>query len=140
MYTGILLNYNSRFNSGFFIKQKTAYEMRISDWSSDVCSSDLQRQPFGMVPAFEADGQRLFESGAIVHRIAQDSAALMPADAQARAEVLTWMFAALNTVEPPIQNLLEMDMLHAGETWVPLRRHAGVEVGRASGRERGCQY
>src|SRR3546814_12558899 len=84
-----------------------------------------------MVPAFEADGQRLFESGAIVHRIAQDSAALMPADAQARAEVLTWMFAALNTVEPPIQNLLELDLLHAGETWVPLRRPAVVDAVKA---------
>src|SRR3546814_19110714 len=87
--------------------------MRISDLSSDVCSSYL------------------FELGAIVHRIAQDSAALMPADAQARAEVLTWMFAALNTVEPPIQNLLEMDLLHAGETWVPLRRPAVVDAVKA---------
>src|SRR3546814_1379690 len=55
----------------------------------------------------------------------------MPADAQARAEVLTWMFDALNSVEPPIQNLLEMDLLHAGETWVPLRRPAVVDAVKA---------
>ncbi|WP_437640530.1 hypothetical protein [Sorangium sp. So ce854] len=56
-----------------------------------------------MVPAFEADGQGLFESGAIVHHIAADSDALMPADRHGRASTVAWMFAALNTVEPPIQ-------------------------------------
>ena len=56
----------------------------------------------GLVPAFEADGRGLFESGAIVHRIAVESEALMPADRQGSAETVTWMFAALNTVEPPL--------------------------------------
>src|SRR3546814_8168122 len=73
------------------------YEIELIGFEERASGTYRQRQPFGMVPAFEADGQRLFESGAIVHRNAQDSAALMPADAQARAEVLPWMFAALNT-------------------------------------------
>ncbi|MFC5524210.1 glutathione S-transferase family protein [Rhodanobacter ginsengisoli] len=103
-----------------------AYDVELIDFQERHAAAHRRRQPFGMVPAFEADGRGLFESAAIVHRIAADSAALMPADAHARAEVLTWMFAALNTVEPPIQNLLEMDLLHAGEPWVELRRPAVV--------------
>lgn len=87
-----------------------------------------ERQPFGMVPAFEADGRGLFESGAIVHRIALESALLMPAEDHARAEVISWMFAALNTVEPPIQQLLDMDFQHAGEAWAGLRRPGVVEA------------
>jgi glutathione S-transferase len=107
------------------------YETRLIGFDERGSAAYRQRQPFGMVPAFEADGRRLFESGAIVHRIADGSATLMPADSQARAEVLTWMFAALNTVEPPIQNLLEMDLLHGDEAWVPLRRPAVVETVKA---------
>lgn len=105
-----------------------AYDVQLIDFNERHADAYRRRQPFGMVPAFEADGCGLFESAAIVHRIAADSAVLMPADAQAGTAVLGWMFAALNTVEPPIQNLLEMDLQHAGEPWVPLRRPAVVET------------
>ncbi len=105
-----------------------AYDVELIDFQERHAAAYRRRQPFGMVPAFEADGRGLFESAAIVHRIAADSAALMPADAHARVEVLSWMFAALNTVEPPIQNLLDMDLLHADEPWVALRRPAVVEA------------
>lgn len=87
-----------------------------------------ERQPFGMVPAFEADGRGLFESGAIVHRIAMQSSVLMPTEAHARADVISWMFAALNTVEPPIQQLLDMDFQYADEAWTGLRRSGVVEA------------
>jgi len=107
------------------------YESRLIDFDERTGAAYRRRQPFGMVPAFEADGGALFESGAIVHRIAAGCAALMPADAQARAEVVTWMFAAVSTVEPPVQNLLEMDLLHAAEPWVALRRPAVVEAVQA---------
>lgn len=103
-----------------------AYDVELIDFADRQSAAYRRRQPFGLVPAFEADGRGLFESAAIVHRIAADCAGLMPADAHARAEVVSWMFAALNTVEPPIQNLLEMDLLHAGEAWVELRRPAVV--------------
>lgn len=87
-----------------------------------------QKQPFGMVPAFEADGLDLFESGAILHLIAEESEALMPADRQGRAKTLTWMFAALSTVEPPIWNLFLMDTQQAEEPWVKLRRPGAVDA------------
>jgi len=107
------------------------YESRLIDFDERTGASYRRRHPFGMVPAFEADGGSLFESGAIVHRIAAGSEALMPADAQARAEVLTWMFAAASTVEPPVQSLLEIDLVHAGEPWAALRRPAVVEKVKA---------
>src|SRR5262249_20958546 len=74
--------------------------------------SDAYRklQPFGQVPTVETDGIALFESGAIVMHIAEQSEALMPADSGARAQVKTWMFAALNTVEPPISMLAQIDL------------------------------
>ena len=87
-----------------------------------------QKQPFGMVPAFEADGLELFESGAILHLIAEESEALMPTDRAGRAKTLAWMFAALNTVEQPIWNLFLMDTQHAEEPWVALRRPGAVEA------------
>ncbi len=104
------------------------YEVRLIDADDRKSTAYLLRQPFGMVPAFEADGRGLFESGAIVYFIATDSTVLMPIDPRERANVLTWMFAALNTVEPPIQNLLDMDLLHDGETWAKLRRPAVVDA------------
>jgi len=84
-------------------------------------------QPFGQVPAIETDELRLFESGAIVLHIAERSEVLMPADANGRARTVTWAFAALNSVEPAIQNLAELDLFHAGEAWVATRRPAVVE-------------
>ena len=69
-----------------------------------------QQQPFGQVPVLNDNGHSIFESGAIVLHIAEQSSALMPADATARAQVKTWMFAALNTVEPPIMMLNVIDM------------------------------
>lgn len=87
-------------------------------------------QPFGQVPAYEEDGLTLFESGAIVLHIAERSAALLPAEAAARERARTWMFAALNTLEPPIQNLAEIDLFHASEEWTKQRRPQVVEAVR----------
>src|SRR5688500_744593 len=71
----------------------------------DQKTPDYRRwQPFGQVPAIEDDGLVLFESGAIVLHVAEKSPALLPTDAAARAQVRTWVFAALSSVEPHIQN------------------------------------
>jgi glutathione S-transferase len=85
-------------------------------------------QPFGQVPAIEDDGLNLFESGAIVLRIAEQCEALMPSDANGRARTTAWMIAALNSVEPPIQTLLLLDLLRAGEAWVPALRPQVIEA------------
>jgi glutathione S-transferase len=84
-------------------------------------------QPFGQVPAIESGDLKLFESGAIVIHLAERSDALMPPDPNGRARTNAWIFAALNSVEPQIQNLAELDLFHAREAWAPLRRPSAVE-------------
>src|SRR5689334_7294871 len=85
-------------------------------------------QPFGQVPAIETDGFKLFESGAIVLYIAERSEALMPPDANGRARTTAWMFAALNSVEPAIQKLAELDFFHGGEPWAKEQRPAALAL------------
>jgi glutathione S-transferase len=80
------------------------------------------RQPFGQVPAFSDGEVEMFESGAIVLHIAQSSDQLMPADAAGRAMVMTWLFAASNSVEPSVSALADIDLFHAGEAWAVERR------------------
>jgi glutathione S-transferase len=87
-------------------------------------------QPFGQVPAIEDDGFPLFESGAIVLYIAQHSEALMPSDPKARARVTCWAFAALNSIEPRIQPLTDIDLFHADAEWAKLRRPAVEQAAR----------
>jgi glutathione S-transferase len=106
-----------------------AYESRWVPPQERNADAYRRKHPFGMVPAVECDGETLIESGAIVHAIAERSEALMPPDL--RTETLTWMFAALNSVEPPLWNLFVMDRLHREEAWVKLRRPGAVEEVKA---------
>jgi glutathione S-transferase len=88
-------------------------------------------QPFGQVPAYQEDGLRLFESGAIVLHIAgrgDAGEALLPAEPAARARATEWMFAALNTIEPQIQNLAAIDLFYASEDWAKARRPGAEEM------------
>ncbi|KYF71228.1 glutathione S-transferase family protein [Sorangium cellulosum] len=105
-----------------------AYEVRLADGGERSSHAYRQKQPFGMVPAFEAEGRWLFESGAIVHHIAADSEALMPPDPYGRASTVAWMFAALDTVAPPIQDLFAIDLQHGEEPWAKLRRPGAVDA------------
>lgn len=79
-------------------------------------------QPWGQVPAMEEDGEWLFESGAIVLYIAERSEALCPKDPAGKARAVQWVFAALNSVEPHLQNLAAIDFFHAEEAWAKARR------------------
>jgi glutathione S-transferase len=97
----------------------------VDDRNSDAYR---EKHPFAMVPAFEADGMELFESGAILYLIAEESEALMPSDRRGHAKTLTWMFAALNTVEPPVNNLSVMDLQQSEEPWAKLRRPGAVDA------------
>lgn len=84
-------------------------------------------QPWGQVPVIEEDGFTLFESGAIVLRIAETSEALCPPDEQGRARMIQWLFAAVNSVEPYIGNLIDIDLFHPDEEWAQLRRPGAEE-------------
>lgn len=79
-------------------------------------------QPFGQVPAYRDEGLTLFESGAIVLHIAEKSETLLPRSAKPRQEAITWLFAALNTVEMPIMFLIQL--MFVGVTEGPIRQAA----------------
>ncbi|MGY6707213.1 MAG: glutathione S-transferase family protein [Rhizobiaceae bacterium] len=91
--------------------------------SADQASAEYRRlQPFGQVPALRDGDIELFESGAIVLHVGARSEALLPADPEGRARALTWVLAALNTVELPIQQLAAIDLFHSEMEWARLRR------------------
>lgn len=97
------------------------YEVRLVSFAAMKEPAHLARHPFGQIPTYEEGDLVLFETGAIVQRIAERSPGLFPADPDARARAITWMFAAVNTVEPPI---LEMQTARFGEgdrPWTPER-------------------
>lgn len=100
------------------------YGERLIGAREQASSEYRALQPFGRVPAYEEDGLAMFESGAIVLHLAERSTALMPVDASGRAGVQTWMFATLNTIEPPLTMLSVIDFqpggVQAGEK--PLRQ------------------
>lgn len=79
-----------------------AYEVRLVSFAAMKQPAHLALHPFGQIPTYEEGGLALFESGAIILHIAERHAGLLPEDANARARAIAWMFAALNTVEPPI--------------------------------------
>src|SRR3954464_6725314 len=90
-----------------------AYEPVLIGRADQVSPDYRAWQPFGQVPAYEEDGLRLFESGAIVLHVAGRADAgesLPPPDPAARARAIEWMFAALNSVEPHLQNLAAIDL------------------------------
>jgi glutathione S-transferase len=101
-----------------------AYEQRLIGREEQESASYRALQPFGQVPSYEEDGLVLFESGAIVLHIAERSEVLMPSDPGARARTKTWMFAALNTIEPPIVFLNQLDLQKGGAD--PAQREAVV--------------
>jgi glutathione S-transferase len=106
------------------------YEERLIGLPDKATPAYRALQPFEQVPTYEEDDLVMFESGAIVMHIAEKSAALMPADPKAKARMQTWMFAALNSVEPYLANLGDIDLFNAGEEWARLRRPAAVEAAR----------
>lgn len=86
------------------------YEVEVMAQGAQRAPAHLRRQPFGQIPTLEIDGLSLFESGAILWRIAEADDALLPADIAARSRVLSWVFGALNSLEPPIGMLATLDL------------------------------
>jgi glutathione S-transferase len=104
------------------------YQVRLINHEERNAKPYRALQPFGQVPAYEEEGLALFESGAIVLHIAERCEALMPFDSGSRARVRTWMFCALNTIEPPVANLALVDCFHAGEEWAELYRPTALDA------------
>src|SRR5204862_1975875 len=93
------------------------YDVRLVSFAEMKEPAHRALHPFGQIPTYEEGDLSLFESGAIVFHIAQRHAGLLPDDPNARARAITWMFAALNTVEPPILELGIAKLLEGDKPW-----------------------
>src|SRR6187397_2391481 len=93
------------------------YAVRLVSFDAMKQPAHRALHPFGQIPTYEEGDLGLFETGAIVFHIAQRHAGLLPGDANARARAITWMFAALSTVEPPILELGTARLLEGDKSW-----------------------
>src|SRR3954463_2689592 len=90
----------------------------------------LKEQPFDQVPCFNDGVVRIFESGAIIQYIGEQSETLLPREPQGKYRAIQWTYAALNSVEPAILNLLLIDVFFKGEEWATLRRPGAEEFAK----------
>jgi len=97
------------------------YEVRLVSFKAMKEPAHLAVHPFGQIPTYEEGELALFETGAIVFHIAQHHAGLLPDDANARARAITWMFAALSSVEPPILELATAKFGEGDKSWTAQR-------------------
>jgi len=97
------------------------YDVQLVSFASMKEPEHLARNPFGQIPTYEEGDLTLFESGAIVLHIAERHPGLLPLDANARARAIAWMFATLNTIEPPILDRQIAVILESKEPWAEQR-------------------
>ncbi|MEB1631909.1 glutathione S-transferase family protein [Xanthomonas campestris] len=97
------------------------YHVRLLPFTAIKQPAHLAIHPFGQIPTFEQGELALFETGAIILHIAERHPGLLPTEPNARARAIAWMFAALNTVEPPILELASATLLEADKPWTAER-------------------
>lgn len=95
-----------------------AYDVRLLSFGAMKAPAHMALQPFGQIPTYEEGDLVLFESGAIILHIAEKHSGLLPRDPEGRARAIGWMFAALNTVEPPIVEREQAPYAEAGKSWL----------------------
>ena len=93
------------------------YDVRLVSFQAMKEPAHLALHPFGQIPTFEDGDLALFETGAIVLHIAEHHGGLLPNDGNTRARAIAWMFAAVNTIEPPILELVTAKILEADKPW-----------------------
>jgi glutathione S-transferase len=98
------------------------YDVRLVTFPEMKAPGHLARQPFGQIPTYEEGDLVLFESGAIVLHIAERHAGLLPTDPDARARAITWIFAAVSTLQPPIVELGMATILERDKPWFEARQ------------------
>jgi glutathione S-transferase len=104
------------------------YKVRLLD--QERPPEYLKEQPFDQVPILRDGDVQIFETGAIVQYIGEKSEALLPRDPRGKFRAIQWTYAALNSVEPAILNLLLIDIFYAGEEWAKLRRPGAEEFAK----------
>ncbi len=104
------------------------YEVRLLSFKAMKEPAHLALQPFGQIPTYEEGDLALFESGAIVLHIAERHPGLLPSDPNARVRAIMWMFAALNTLGPPIFDRSLVRILERDKPWYEERLSALDEI------------
>jgi glutathione S-transferase len=97
------------------------YDVRFVSFAEMKEPAHRALHPFGQIPTYEEDGLVLFESGAIIFHLADRYPGLLPEEPDARARAITWMFAALSTVEPPILDLVTVKFVEGDKPWAGQR-------------------
>ncbi len=97
------------------------YGVRLLSFQAMKEPAHLALHPFGQIPTYEEGGLALFETGSIVFHLAERHPGLFPQDAGARARAITWMFAAVNTIEPPILDLVTVRIHEGDKPWAAER-------------------
>ena len=103
------------------------YRVRLLDAMNPRPADYFLEQPFGQVPAYRDDEVQLFESGAILIHLGLGDDRLLPEDANGRGRAIAWLIAALNSVEPMIFELINIDIFNRGQDWTRERRPQVVE-------------
>ena len=93
------------------------YEVRLVSFAEMKEPAHLALHPFGQIPTYEQGPLSLFETGSIILHLAEQHEGLLPKEKNARARAITWMFAALNTVEPPILELTTARIFESDRPW-----------------------
>src|SRR6478672_8416152 len=104
------------------------YRVRLLD--QDRPAEYLLEQPFNQVPCFRDDQVQMFETGAIAQYVGEKAENLLPRDPRGRYRAIQWTYAALNSVEPAILNVVLIDLFYKDEEWAKLRRPGAVEFAR----------
>ncbi len=103
------------------------YRVRLLDAMNPRPADYFQEQPFGQVPAYRDERVQLFESGAILIHLAIEEERLLPLDRNQRMRSIAWLIAALNSVEPMIFELVNIDIFNRGQDWTRERRPQVIE-------------
>jgi glutathione S-transferase len=106
--------------------EEAGLDYRVRLFGQERPPEYVKEQPFDQVPCFSDGKVKIFESGAIVQYISEQTEALLPRDAQERYRAIQWTYAALNSVEPAILNVFAVTVFYADQEWAKLRR-AGAE-------------
>ena len=115
------------------------YKVRLMSFAEMKQPAHMAIHPFGQIPTYEEGDLVLFESGSIILHIAMQHPGLLPNDANARARAITWMFAAVGTVEQPILDMMTLRIAEGGKPWfdqrLPLvKDYIRVRLGELSAR------
>lgn len=113
-----------------WILEEAGLDYRVELLGLERPADYVKEQPFDQVPVLRDGDVTMFETGAIVQYVAEKTGALMPTDKAARYRAIQWTYAALNSVEPALLNLVLIDVFYADEEWAKLRRSGATDFAR----------